>query len=146
MKPSDVSFGLLATTEQDKLLSSPLPVLEDACLRCDSHTVTLFTTCFYGVSIEFDTFFSRVHTFQARHWPTLSCLFFTYCLGMQEHAFYARPSAQKQGSRGRRDEHGSHLGEEREKAERRDTPLTRFSSKGGSGGFTTCSARNSSTH
>src|SRR3984893_18802986 len=34
-KPSDGSFVLLATTEQDKPLSSPLPVCEDASLRGD---------------------------------------------------------------------------------------------------------------
>jgi hypothetical protein len=123
MKPSDVSFGLLATTEQDKLLSSPLPVLEDACLRCDSHTVTLFTTCFYGVSIEFDTFFSRVHTFQARNSRTFSCLLLMHCLTVQRYATNARPSVQKQCSRGRRNEHGSHLGGSRTKADRNNRAI-----------------------
>ena len=94
MKSLDGSFVLLATTEQDKPLSSPLPVFEDACLRCDSHTVTLFTTCFYGVSIEFDTVFSRVHTFQACHWCTLPCLFLIQGLAQQEQSCDPGPQVQ----------------------------------------------------
>ncbi len=73
-KPSDVSFVLFATLEQDKPLSFPLPVFEDTCVRCDSHAVTLFTTCSYGVCIEPDTFFSHVHTSRlASRAPSLAC-------------------------------------------------------------------------
>ena len=63
-KPSDGSFVHLATTERDKPLSSPLPVFEDACVRCDTDALTLITTCSSGVCIEPDTFLSQVYTFQ----------------------------------------------------------------------------------
>src|SRR5215471_19319732 len=82
-KPSDVSFVLLATTEQDKLLSSLLRVFEDACVRCGSHAITLFTTSSCGVSREPDTFFGQVHTFQ-------TCLLLANCLSLQGNATDAR--------------------------------------------------------
>ena len=75
-KPLDVSFVLLATTEQDKPLSSPLPVFEDASVRCDSQAVTQFTTCSYVVCIEPHTFFSHAHTPQI-------CLFLVHCLSLR---------------------------------------------------------------
>lgn len=115
MKPSDGSFELLANTEQDKLLSSLLPVYEDACVRCDTHAVILFTTSSYGVSIEPDTFFSQVHTFQTRISRSFPCLLLIHCLSMQGYATDARAPIRKQCSRGGQKEHGSHLDREREK-------------------------------
>jgi hypothetical protein len=50
-KPSDASFVLLATTEQDKPLSLHLPFFEDAHMRCDHsslnavHDLCLSRTC-----------------------------------------------------------------------------------------------------
>jgi hypothetical protein len=73
-KPSDASFVLLATIEQDKPPLFPLPVFEDACVRCDTHAVTLCTACFYGVCIEPDTFFSHVHPLQACLSRSFPCL------------------------------------------------------------------------
>jgi len=64
-------------------------------VRCDSHAVTLFTTCFYGLSIEPDTFFSHVHAFQ-------TCLFLVHCLSLQEHAADAGAQVQGECSRGGR--------------------------------------------
>ena len=94
----------------------PVPVFEDACVRCVSHAVTLFTTCFSGVSIEPDTFFSYVHTFQACNSRTFPCLLLMHCLSMQGYATDARPPVQNQCSRGGRNEHRSHLDRGREKA------------------------------
>jgi hypothetical protein len=65
---------------------------------------------------EPDQFFSQFYTFQARHWRTLPCLFLTHCLALQEQAFDAGPSAQKQCSSGGWKEHGSHLDGGRAKA------------------------------
>ena len=121
-KPSDGSFVLLATTEQDKPLTfPPPPVFEDACVRYDSHAVTLFTTCSYGIFIEPDTFFSQVHTFQACLSRTFPCLLLMHCLSLQGYATDARPPLQNHCSRGGRNESGSHLDKGREKAASRNT-------------------------
>ena len=90
-------------------------------MRCDSHAVTLCTTCFYGVSIEPDTFFSQVHTFQACISRTFPCLLLMHCLSMQGYATDARQPVQNQCSRGGRNESGSHLDRGREKAASRNT-------------------------
>jgi hypothetical protein len=90
-------------------------------VRCDTDAITLFTTSLYGVSIEPDTFFSQVHTFQACISRTCPCLLLVHCLSMQGYATDARPPVQKQCSRGGRNEHGSHLDRGREKAASRNT-------------------------
>jgi hypothetical protein len=90
-------------------------------VRCDSHAGTLCTTCFYGVSIEPDTFFSHVHPLQACISRTFPCLLLVHCLPMQGYATDARLPIQKQCSRGGRKEQGSHLDGGREKAASRNT-------------------------
>ena len=116
-KPSDASFVLLATREQDKPCSFP-PVLGDTYVRCDSHAGTLFTTCSYGVCIEPGTFFSHVHTLQACLSRTFPCLLLMHGLSAG-YAIDARQPVQKQCSRGGRKEHGSHLDRGREKVANR---------------------------
>src|SRR5439155_2489055 len=95
-----------------------LPVFEDTCVRCDSHAVTLFTTCSYGVSTEPDTFSSYVH--KACISRTFPCLVLVHCLSLQGYAIDARPPAQKQCSRRGQKEHGSHLDRGREKVASRN--------------------------
>jgi hypothetical protein len=88
-------------------------------VRCDSDAVTLFTTCFYGVCLEPDTFFSYVH--KACLSRTFPCLLLVHGLSMQGCAIDARLPAQKQCSRRGGNEHGSHLDSGREKVASRNT-------------------------
>jgi hypothetical protein len=85
-------------------------------VRCDSHVVTLFTTRFYGVSVEHDTIFSQIHPFQTCLSRTFPCLLLVQDLSLQEHATDAGPPVQEECSRGGQKEHGSHLDRGREKA------------------------------
>jgi hypothetical protein len=85
-------------------------------VRYDAYAVTLFTTCFYGFSVEPDTFFSYVHPLQACISRTFPCLLLVNCLSMQGYATDARLPVQKQCSRGGRNEHGWHMDKGREKA------------------------------
>jgi hypothetical protein len=106
---SGVFFVLLARKEQDKPLSSPLPVFEVACVSCDHFCWNSLRHRLLSPSrSESPTCSSATSRLPLPLLRALSLL--------QEHACDAGPSVQEEYSRSGRKEHGSHLDRGREKA------------------------------